>query len=156
MRRRRRPVRAGFAERATVTGHPHERRVVRRRLECYAQHVSNDTKWIIGTTAGTLVVVAGLLSAQIDGQFGAVNRRIDDVNTRFDDVSLRIDDRFDAVNTRIDDLRDRVTSEIARLRADVRGLDTRLRAVEVAVGKVDQRLETLERLHLPGPGAGGG
>ena len=44
-----------------------------------------------------------------------------------------------------------VTGDIAELRTDVRGLDTRLRAVEVALGKVDQRLETLERLHLPGP-----
>ena len=92
--------------------------------------MSGDTKWIIGTTVGTLVVVAGLLSAQISGQIGAVN-------------------------TRIDDLRADVTSDIAALRTDVRGLDARLRAVEGALGEVDQRLETLERLHLPGPGADG-
>ena len=115
--------------------------------------MGSDAKWIIGTTVGTLVVMAGLLSAQLDGEFDAVNRRIDGTNTRIDDLSTSIDDRFDAVNTRIDDLRDRVTSEIAGLRADVRGLDTRLLAVEVAVGKVDQRLETLERTHLPGPDA---
>ncbi len=47
------------------------------------------------------------------------------------------------VNTRIDDLRD-----------DVRGMDARLRAVEVALGKVDQRLLTIERTVLPVPGAG--
>ena len=92
--------------------------------------MSGDTKGIIGTTVGTLVVVAGLLSAQISGQIGAVN-------------------------TRIDDLRADVTSDIAALRTDVRGLDARLRAVEGALGEVDQRLETLERLHLPGPGADG-
>ena len=87
--------------------------------------MSADTKWIIGT----IVVVAGLLSAQIGGQIGGLD-------------------------TRIDDLRADVTRAIVELRTDVRGIDTRLRAVEVALGKVDQRLETLERLHLPGPGAG--
>ncbi len=39
--------------------------------------------------------------------------------------------------------------EIGELRTDLRRLDDRLRAVEVALGKVDQRLATLERLHLP-------
>ena len=40
------------------------------------------------------------------------------------------------------------------IRDDLRRMDDRLRAVEIAFGKVDQRLETLERLHLPGPDAG--
>ena len=31
------------------------------------------------------------------------------------------------------------------------GLDARLRAVEVAFGKVDQRLATIERVVLPAP-----
>lgn len=55
--------------------------------------------------------------------------------------------QFAIVNTRIDDLRD----DVAEVRADVRGLDTRLRTVEITLGKVGQRLATLERLHLPGP-----
>lgn len=42
-----------------------------------------------------------------------------------------------------------VNARIDRLEADVRGLDGRLRAVEIAFGKVDQRLETLERAILP-------
>lgn len=58
--------------------------------------------------------------------------------------------QFAIVNTRIDDLRD----DVAEVRADVRGLDTRLRTVEITLGKVGQRLETLERLHLPGPDPG--
>lgn len=41
--------------------------------------------------------------------------------------------------------------EHAEIRLDVRRLDDRLRAVEVEFGKVDQRLATLERLHLPTP-----
>ena len=43
---------------------------------------------------------------------------------------------------------------VAAVRDDLRRMDDRLRAVEIAFGKVDQRLETLERLHLPGPDAG--
>ena len=42
---------------------------------------------------------------------------------------------------------------VGDVRADLRRLDDRLRAVEIAFGKVDQRLETLERLHLPTPEA---
>ena len=38
---------------------------------------------------------------------------------------------------------------VGDVRADVRRLDDRLRAVEVAFGKVDQRLETLERAIIP-------
>ena len=40
---------------------------------------------------------------------------------------------------------------LAEMRIDVRRLDDRLRIVEVEFGKVDQRLATLERLHLPTP-----
>ena len=49
------------------------------------------------------------------------------------------------VNARIDDLNGR----LERLETDVRSMDTRLRAVEVGFGKIDQRLETLERAILP-------
>jgi outer membrane murein-binding lipoprotein Lpp len=54
--------------------------------------VNSDTKWIIGT----VVVLAGLLSAQISGVNAGLNARIDDLNTsvnaRIDDVHRRIDD----------------------------------------------------------------
>ena len=85
--------------------------------------MSTDTKAIIGTIVGTGLVVAGLLSAQIAG----VNARIDDVHGRIDDVHGRL----------------------GRLETDVRTLDARLRAVEIAFGKVDQRLMTIERVVLP-------
>ena len=50
-----------------------------------------------------------------------------------------------AVNARIDDLR----SDIRDLRADHVRFDERLDGLEVAFGKVDQRLGTLERILLP-------
>jgi len=71
---------------------------------------SNDARWIIGT----VIVVGGLLAAQISGMYS----------------------RFDRIET------------------DIRGLDARLRAVEITLAKVDQRLATLERLHLPTPTPG--
>ena len=101
--------------------------------------MSTDTKWIVGTGAaiilsvvGTGVALGGLLSVQ----FAAIDARFDDL--RADVAAVKAD----------------LTAEIAVVRDDVRRMDDRLRAVEIAFGKVDQRLETLERLHLPGPDAG--
>ena len=82
--------------------------------------MSTDTKWIIGTVVPAILVVAGLLSAQISGVDASLNARIDDMNGRLE-----------------------------RLETDVRSMDDRLRAVEIAFGKVDQRLATLERALLP-------
>ena len=93
--------------------------------------MSTDTKAIIGTIVGTALVLAGLLSAQIAG----VNTRIDDLRVDFRD--LRVDFR---------DLR-------ADMREDHARFDTRLDAVEVELGKVGQRLLTIERVVLPGPDA---
>ena len=42
-----------------------------------------------------------------------------------------------------------IRAEVAELRTDFRRLDDRVRAVEIALGKVEQRLETLERIMLP-------
>ena len=108
--------------------------------------MSNDTKWIIGT----LVLLAGLMSAQFVG----VNARIDDLradmNARFDGVNARFDDvnaRFDDVNARIDG----VDARMDRIETRLDGFDERLRNVEIAFAKVDQRLLTLERILLPAP-----
>ncbi len=110
--------------------------------------MSSDTRWIIGT----VVVLAGLLSAQMAGQLAAVNARIDDLRadltTRIDAVNTRIDDvnnRIDDVNNRIDDM----AARMDRIETRLDGFDTRLRNVEIAFGKVDQRLLTLERILLP-------
>ena len=116
--------------------------------------MSTDTKWIVGTGAaiilsvvGTGVALGGLLSVQFGARFDDVNARFDDVNARFDD--LRADLTAEIATVKAD-----LSGEIAVVRDDLRRMDDRLRAVEIAFGKVDQRLETLERLHLPGPDAG--
>ena len=123
--------------------------------------MSTDTKAIIGTIIAATISLGGLLSVQ----FAGVNARIDDVNTRIDDVNTRIDDlrtelidRIDTVRTdlsaEIDTARADLSADNAEIRNDLRRMDDRLRAVEIAFGKVDQRLETLERLHRPDTGSG--
>ena len=112
--------------------------------------MSTDTKAIIGTVVAAAVSLGGLLSMQLAG----VNTRIDDVNTRIDDVRTELIDRIDALRTELIDRIDAVEANLSEVRNDLRRMDDRLRAVEIAFGKVDQRLETLERLHLPGAGSG--
>ncbi len=67
------------------------------------------------------------------------------------------------VNARIDDLRADLTTQIAsvnaridRIETRLDGFEERLRNVEVAFGKVDQRLLTIERIILPAPEQPGG
>ena len=113
--------------------------------------MSTDTKWIVGTgaaiilsVAGTGVALGGLLSVQFDA--------------RFDDLRADLTAEITAVkadlSAEIATVKADLSAEIAVVRDDLRRMDDRLRAVEIAFGKVDQRLETLERLHLPGPDAG--
>ena len=92
--------------------------------------MSNDTKWIVATA----VALAGLLSAQIAG----VNARIDDLRADLTTQIASVNARIDRIETRLD------------------GFEERLRNVEVAFGKVDQRLLTIERIILPAPEQPGG
>ncbi len=105
--------------------------------------MSADTKAIIGTIIGTGLVVAGLLSTQI----ASVDSRIDDVR---DDLSAQIA----GTNTRVDDVRAdmrEMRDDMREMRASMERFDGRLDAVEVAFGKVDQRLLTIERVVIPSP-----
>ena len=105
--------------------------------------MSSDTKAIIGTIVAVAVSLGGLLSVQFAG--------IDD---RFDDVNARIDDLRTDLSAEIATVKADLSAEITMVRGDLRRVDDRLRAVEIAFGKVDQRLATLERLHLPSPDPG--
>ena len=106
--------------------------------------MSTDTKAIIGTIVAVAVALGGLLSVQIAG-----------VNTRIDDLRTELIDRIDTVkadlSNEIATAKADLSADNADIRTDLRRMDDRLRAVEIAFGKVDQRLETLERLHRPAP-----
>ena len=91
------------------------------------QAMSEQSKWTVGSAIGL-----GLLLLALFANF----------NARFDDQAAQIADLRTDMTSQIADLR-------AEVRADVRRLDDRLRAVEVAFGKVDQRLLTLERVLIP-------
>ena len=82
--------------------------------------MSSDTKAIIGAIVGTSLAIAGLLSVQMSGQISGLSVRIDDVR-----------------------------ADMREMRATMDRFDARLDAVEVALGKVDQRLLTIERVVLP-------
>ena len=84
----------------------------------------SDTRTIVLTIVGTGVGLAVLLTGVMFALIGGVNDRIDDLSTRMDRMETRLD-----------------------------GMDERLRNVEIAFGKVDQRLLTIERVVLPGPDA---
>ena len=148
----------GRGGRAIVRGRAVSTTTIRAKLLT----VSSDAKWIIGTMGGLVIAVAGLLSAQISG----LNTRIDDLdtrlntrideldarlNTRIDELDARLSARIDDTNTRIDELR----ADVRELRAALVRVDERLDAVEVAAGRIDQRLAVIERVVLPSPPAGG-
>ena len=92
------------------------------------QPMSEQSKWTVGSAIGL-----GLLLLALSANF----------NARLDDQSAQIA----GLAGQIADLR-------AEVRADMRRLDDRLRAVEIAFGKVDQRLLILERVLIPAPAAG--
>ena len=99
------------------------------------QPMSEQSKWTVGSALGLGVLLLALFA---------------NFNARFDDQSAQIA----GLRTEIADLRADMTGQIADLRDDVRRLDDRLRAVEIAFGKVDQRLLTLERVLIPAPESG--
>ena len=120
--------------------------------------MSTDTKAIIGTIVAAAVSLGGLLSLQIAG----VNTRIDDLRTELTDriATVKADLTAEIATVKADltgeiaTVKADLTADNAEIRNDLRRVDDRLRAVEIAFGKVDQRLETLERLHLPDSDAG--
>ena len=86
--------------------------------------MSTETKAIVGTGIG----LAGLILTVMM----MMNARFDDVNQRIDDLRQDQHERFRAVEQRL------------------RSFDDRLRAVEIGFGRIDQRLEIIERTVLPG------
>ena len=89
-----------------------------------------NTQWLIGA----LLALAALLWTQ----HGATNARLDELGVRIGRLEVAVD------NNRME-----IRREINELRTELRELDARVRAVEIELGKVTQRLTTLERVILP-------
>ena len=95
---------------------------------------SRDAQWIIGSVLAAAVAL-GVQNAAIR----------DDVRDVRADVRA-LDDRL---TTEIANLRADVTEQIRGVNSRMDALDGRLRNVEIAFGKVDQRRLTIERVLLP-------
>ena len=106
---------------------------------------------MFSTDQMSLLLAVGAIVVTLGVGTCSTNARIDDVNRRLDDLNADVNRRFDGVNRRFDDVR----AAIRGLRADHVGFDERLRAVEIALGRVDQRLLTIERVVLPPASPGG-
>ena len=100
---------------------------------------------------GAIVVTLGVGTCSTNARIDDLNGRFDDLNRRFDALGADVNRRFDGVNRRFDDMR----ADIRELRADHARFDERLRAVEIALGEVDQRLLAIERVVLPPASPGG-
>ena len=85
-----------------------------------------NTQWLIGA----LLALAALLWTQ----HGATSARLDELGARIGRLEVAVDN---------------IRREMSELRAEIRELDARVRAVEIELGKVTQRLTTLERAILP-------
>ncbi len=105
-------------------------------------------QWLVGA----LVAVALGLAVQIDTQIGGLRDELRSglaevrAESRAEHAEIRAELRADMAEFRAE-----FRSGLAELREDIRRLDERLRAVEVTLGKVDQRLAALERLHEAQP-----
>ncbi len=86
--------------------------------------MSTDTKWVLGTVIGTWIALLAVVVTLTGG-----------VRADLRDTRAVLDGRMDRIESRL------------------AGFDDRLRAVEIAFGKVDQRLATLERAIIPAAGA---
>ena len=95
--------------------------------------MSSDTKWIVGTGVAVIASVVGsavAVLAVVVTLVGGVREDMRDVREDMRSFRTEVNTRLDRIETRLD------------------GFDTRLRNVEIAFGKVDQRLLTLERIQI--------
>ena len=109
--------------------------------------MTNDTKWIVGTGVAVMASVIGSTVAIIAVVVTLVGGVRDDMDGMRDDMHAAVEGLRDDMHAAVEALRDDSREDHARF-------DARLDAIEVALGKVDQRLLTIERIVLPGPDAG--
>ncbi len=110
--------------------------------------MTSDTKMIcatiIGTGIGTAVAVIAVVVTLVGG-----------VRTDVRSLDVAVDDLRGDMHAAVEGLRDDMHAVVDDLRGDMRedhrAFDARLRNVEIAFGKVDQRLLTIERVVLPSP-----
>ena len=104
--------------------------------------MTSDTKAIIGTILATGIGTGALLTSQIAGNRSQIAENRSEIRATGSELATEIRAFRTEVGSRIDALRD-------DMQENYRMLDGRIRTIEVAFAKVDQRLETLERAIIP-------
>ena len=89
---------------------------------------TTDRLTIIGVALATVIAIVTMVNGNVNARVGDLRA---DVNTRINDLAADLRDFRTEVNRRMD------------------GFDARLRAVEIAFAKIEQRLATLERAIIP-------
>ena len=97
------------------------------------------------TIIGTGLAITTIIVSTIAVVAGGINDHLVTITGQLDIMNGPID----ATNGRIDALRNDMREDHREMREDHREFNTRLRNVEIEFGKVEQRLETLERAVLP-------
>ena len=100
---------------------------------------TTDRLTIIGVALATVIAIVTMVNGNVNARVGDLRA---DMDARISDLSADMDAR---INDLAADLRD-FRTEVNR-RMD--GFDARLRAVEIAFAKIEQRLATLERAIIP-------
>ena len=101
------------------------------------------------TIVGTGLAVTTIIVSTIALVAGGTNDHLATITGQMDIMTGQIETLRSEMNGRIDGLRSDMREDHRQMREDHREFNTRLRNVEIEFGKVEQRLETLERAVLP-------
>ena len=97
-----------------------------------------NAQWIIGTIITVAIALSLQIGMQTSGLRGDINQLRNETNQQFSLVENEINQLRSEINQRFSEMNRRLDS-----------FDERLRSVEIAFAKVDQRLEIIERVVLP-------
>ena len=97
-----------------------------------------NAQWTIGTLIAVAIALSMQMSMQTSGLRADINQLRNEMNQRFTQLRNEMNQLRNEMNQRFSETNRRLES-----------FDERLRNVEIALGKLDQRLEIIERIVLP-------
>ena len=140
------PVRAsGFARPPDFRHNGGSRRPTSRPAPREEIVPDRNTQWTIGTFIAVALALSMQISMQISGLRADINQLRNETNQRF---SL-VENGMNQLRTEINQLRNEMNQRFSEMNRRLEIFDERLRSVEIAFAKVDQRLEIIERVLLP-------
>ena len=97
-----------------------------------------NAQWSIGTFIAVALALSMQISMQISGLRADINQLRNETNQR-----------FSLVENEMNQIRTEINQRFSEMNRRLELFDERLRSVEIAFAKVDQRLEIIERVLLP-------